>query len=206
MDNCSNIISDPIQISRLFQVFFDYVKFLVDIPESDQCYCRQLFKPVFIKKNTILELEGTIHEYHNFIVSGYMRSFYHSSDGEQITTEISNGPGFFTSYNHFINRTVSTENLHSITDCEMLRISREDVEKASHIGLTSREYTEKALQFYLELSKQRIIDLTTLTGKQRYLKLLHTHPAIIRNVPLTYIASYLGLNAGSLSRIRQEIT
>lgn len=200
------IIKTENKVHRLFQVFFDYVKLLVEIPESDQEYCRQLFKPVFIKKGTILEKGGTLHKYHNFIVSGHMRNFHHDDKGNEITTDINNGPRFFTSYYHFINQTISNENLHCITDCELLRVSRKDVEKASDIGLTSQEYTEKVLRYHLEASKQRIIDLTTLSGKERYLKLMQTHPSIVQNVPLNYIASYLGLNAGSLSRIRHELS
>ena len=53
MNHCT-VITDPDQISRVFQVFFDYVRVLVDIPKSDREYCRQLFEPVFVRKNTIL--------------------------------------------------------------------------------------------------------------------------------------------------------
>lgn len=198
-------INKPADVTRLFEIFFNYVGMLIEIPKSDQEYCRQLFKPVFVKKDTILEKEWTLHKYHNFIVSGHMRNFHHNEEGREITIDINDGPRFFTSYNHFIHQTVSNENLQCVTDCELLRISREDVEQATDIGLTSKEYTAKALQYYLEQGKQRIIDLTTLTGKERYLKLMNKHPSIIQNVPLTHIASYLGLNAGSLSRIRQEL-
>ena len=86
-----------------------------------------------------------------------------------------------------------------------MRVSRDGVDMASNIGITSQEYTEKVLRYHLQAIKQRTIDLTTLTGKERYLKLMRTHPSIVQNVPLNYIASYLGLNAGSLSRIRQEL-
>lgn len=199
------IINEPAEVTRLFEVFFNYVRMLIEIPKSDQEYCRQLFQAVFVKKDTILEREGTLHKYHNFIVSGHMRNFHHNEEGKEITTDINDGPRFFTSYYHFVHQTVSNENLQCVTDCELLRISREDVEQAADIGLTSKEYTEKALQYYLEQGKQRIIDLTTLTGKERYLKLMNKHPSILQNVPLTYIASYLGLNPGSLSRIRQEL-
>lgn len=205
MDNYK-IINEPSEVTRLFETFFNYVRMLIDIPESDQENCRQLFQPVFVKKDTILETEGTLHKYHNFIVSGHMRNFHHNEEGKEITTDINDGPGFFTSYNHFIYQTVSNENLQCVTDCEILRINREDVEKAANIGLTSKEYTEKALQYYMEQGRQRIIDLTTLTGKERYLKLMNKKPSIIQYVPLTHIASYLGLNAGSLSRIRKELS
>lgn len=203
MDDCK-IMNDSDEVTRLFEIFFNYIRILTEIPQSDQEYCRHAFKPVFVKKNTILETEGTLHKYHNFIVSGHMRNFHHNQEGKEITTDINDGPRFFTSYHHFIHQTVSNENLQCVTDCELLRINREDVRNAAGIGLTSQEYTEKVLQYYLESSKQRIIDLTTLTGEERYLKLMNKHPSILQNVPLTHIASYLGLNAGSLSRIRQK--
>ncbi|WP_394993299.1 hypothetical protein [Emticicia sp.] len=41
------------------------------MPEADKQLYRQLFKPVFIPKNTIIELAGTIHPY-PFIVSGFI--------------------------------------------------------------------------------------------------------------------------------------
>ena len=204
--NSYELIQNQDKVSYLFKVFFDFIRVLVDIPKSDQEYCRQLFKPISVKQNTLIEVEGTVHKYHNFIVSGHMRNFYLDENQKEITTDISDGPRFFTSYYHFVHRSISNENLHCITDCELLRISRDDIDIASQVGITSKEYSEKILQHYLESSKQRAIDLTTLTGKERYLKLVKNHPSIIQNVPLAYIASYLGLNAGSLSRIRQEIS
>jgi len=49
------------------------------------------------------------------------------------------------------------------------------------------------------------IELLTLTAEKRYKQLLSKQPHIIQRVPLKYIASYLGINAESLSRIRKKI-
>ena len=190
----------------MFQVLFDFIRQLVDIPERDQEYCLEFFKPFFVKKGTLLESAGMTHKYHNFIVSGYMRNFYHDVNGREVTTDLNDGPRFFTSYNSFINQVASNENLHCITDCKLLRINREDNDTIAKIGIKSQEYIEKILQHYLESSKQRIIDLKTLTAKERYLKMLQDHPSIIKNIPIAYIASFLGINPGSLSRIRQELS
>lgn len=201
-----SFIKDQKEVSDCFELFFNYVRLLTVIPESDQELCRDLFEPVFVEKNTIIESEGTIHNYHNFIVSGYMRNFHLNESHEEITTDINDGPRFFTSYNSFMHRKVSNENLHCITDCKLLRISRDNVDVAARVGASQQEYTEKILQEHLESNKQRIIDLTTLSAKDRYLKLVAKHPSILQNIPLTYIASYLGIKAGSLSRIRNEIS
>lgn len=133
-----------------------------------------------------------------------MRIFHHDQDNQEITTNIIDGPRFFTSYNHFVNRTVSNENLHCITDCELLRIKRDDVDITAKLGITQLDYSLQILQYHLEQNKQRTIDLTTLTAEERYLKLLQNNPSIVKNIPLKYIASYLGIKPETLSRIRKK--
>lgn len=192
-------------LERYFQVMFDHVRLLVDIPPGDQDLCRKNFKPAYVKKGQILEKSGTIHKYHNFIVSGYMRNYHLDEEGQEVTVDINDGPRFFTSYNHFIHGTVSNENIHCITDCELLRIDREDMEVSARLSETQLDYSMKVLQLQLEKDKQRAIALTTLSAEQRYLKLLQESPSIVQNIPLKYIASYLGINPGSLSRIRKEL-
>ncbi len=196
---------NPQDVARYFNTFFDYVRLLVDIHKTDQEICRKYFKPVFAKKDTLIATEGTVHEYHNFIVSGYMRNYHVDEEGQAITSDINDGPSFFTSYNHFVNRTRSNENLHCITDCELLQIKRDDVDLTAKLGITQLDYSLRILQQQLEKKRQRGIDFTKLSAEQRYLKLMRNHPKIIQNVPLKYIASYLGINPGSLSRIRKEI-
>lgn len=197
-------MTDSTNTEHYFDVFFDYVRLLVDIPESDQALCRTYFWPFRIAKDTLLEREGMVHDYHNFIVKGFIRIFHTNEDGEEITTDINDGPRFFTSYNHFINRSVSNENLHCITDCEVLRIRRDDVDITAKLGITQMDYSLQILTQHLEKNRQRTIDMGTLSAEERYLKLLKTSPSIFQNVPLKYIASYLGIKAETLSRIRRK--
>lgn len=103
-----------------------------------------------------------------------------------------------------MNRTVSNENLHCITDCELLRISRDDVEVGARRSSTQKDYTIQILQKHLEEEKRRINDMTSLTAEARYQKFLKEKPTIIRHVPLRHIASYLGITQRHLSRLRRE--
>jgi CRP-like cAMP-binding protein len=184
--------------------FFSFVEEILILPEADKTSIRQLFKPVFVPKDTIIELAGEVPLYHNFIVSGYMRNFYVDKDDNEITSDLNDGSRFFTSYFHFMNRTVSNENLHCITDCELLRISRDDVEVGAQRSSTQKDYTIQILQKHLEADKQRINDMTTLTAEDRYRKFLREKPTIVRHVPLRYVASYLGITQRHLSRLRKE--
>ena len=187
-----------------FEIFLSYVRLLVDIPKIDQEICRKYFKLFSFKKDSIIESAGKVPEYHNFIVSGFMRNFYVDEQGQEITTDVNDSPRFFTSYDHFMNKTLSNENLHCITDCELLRIKRDEVDITVKLGITQLEYTVQILQQHLEKSRQRAIDHTALSAEQRYLKLQEKQPSILHNVPLKYIASYLGIKPETLSRIRKN--
>lgn len=193
-------------MEHYYQSFFDYVEQILTLPESDKVRIRQTFKPFFVPKDTILEAAGTVPQYHNFIVAGYMRNFHLDNDGNEITTDLNDGSRFFTSYFHFMNRTVSNENLHCITDCELLRIDRDDVDLGAENSSTQKDYTIKILQRHLQEDKIRLNDMTTLTAEERYRKFLREKPTIVQHVPLRYVASYLGITQRHLSRLRREST
>ncbi|MGA0555780.1 Crp/Fnr family transcriptional regulator [Larkinella sp. VNQ87] len=190
-------------MEHYYQRLFDYIEEILLLPETDKASIRQLFKPVFVPRDTILEPAGQVPRYHNFIVSGHMRNFYIDHEDREITTDLNEGPRFFTSYFHFMNQTVSHENLHCITDCELLRISRDDVEVGARRSTTQKDYTIQILQKHLEEEKNRINDIATLTAEERYRKFLRQKPAIVQHVPLQYIASYLGITQRHLSRLRR---
>jgi CRP/FNR family transcriptional regulator, anaerobic regulatory protein len=191
-------------MTHYYEKLFDYVAEILVMPEEDKVLCRQLFKPFFIPKDTIIESAGTIPQYHNFIVSGYMRNYHLDNDNNEITNDLNNESRFFTNYFHFMTRTISNENIQCITDCELLRISRDDVDIAANQGITQKDYTVQILNNRLEANKQRAFDMANLTAEQRYQKFLIEKPNIIQNVPLNYIASYLGITQRHLSRIRTK--
>jgi CRP-like cAMP-binding protein len=193
-------------MDHYYDTLFAYISRIIELPEHDRASCRATFKPLWLAKDSMLETAGRTPVYHNFIVSGFMRKFYINEKGEEVTVELNDGPRFFTSYHHFIKQTVSNEYLQCLTDCELLRISKTDAENTAKTSFTQKDYTIRLFQQLLEEDKQRMDDLATLTAEQRYRKLMKNSPAIVQNVPLKYIASWLGIKAESLSRIRREIS
>lgn len=192
-------------MQHYYDALFEYISQIIDIPEHDRAQCRNTFKPLWVTRDTMLELAGKVPVNHNFIVSGFMRKFYVNDKGEEVTVDLNNGPRFFTSYFPFVNQTISNEYLHCITDCELLRITKADADSSSETSITQKDYTIRLFQQIQEEDRQRMNDLATLTAEQRYVKLMKDCPEIIKNVPLKYIASFLGIKPESLSRIRREI-
>lgn len=184
---------------------FDLLAKTVKLSEADTELCLQYLEPVSYPKNRILEAEGKIPRYLYFVVSGFVRLFYYNDKGDEVTTHINCPPGFITSYTHFANQTPSTENLECVTECDLLRIKKQELDHLIQQSPAFRDFSIIVFQQSLAYNEKRAKDLATLSAEQRYLKLLEEQPELLHNIPMQYIASFLGMNAKSLSRIRRKI-
>ncbi len=167
--------------------------------------CIQYFEPVLYPKNRVIEEEGKVPQYLYFVVSGFVRLFHYNDKGDEVTTHINCPPGFITSYSNFTNQTRSDENLECITDCELLRITKTDLDLLTQKSPAFKDFSFFVFQKSLSYNEKRAKELATLTAEKRYLKLMTEHPELLHNVPMQYIASFLGMNPKSLSRIRKQI-
>jgi CRP-like cAMP-binding protein len=61
-------------------------------------------------------------------------------------------------------------------------------------------------QKWATLMQQQLAEMQSKSGEERYLDLLKKRPQLFQRVPQHFIASYLGISAETLSRIRKKIT
>ncbi|MNY11874.1 hypothetical protein D3C86_1449250 [compost metagenome] len=109
-------------------------------------------------------------------------------------------------YSSFITGNPSVEAIQAISQVSLLVIQKN---KLDELVLENQIWTQFlkviAEQQYLELEK-RVFQLQKETAAQRYASLLQNQPQFILQIPLHYLASYLGITQRHLSRIRKEIT
>lgn len=162
-------------------------------------------RKVSIRKGDHFLKQGEQSDSYLFLMNGLMRSYVIDQEGQDITT------GFFCEYELVIEvlslfkRVKSGESIQALTDCEALEITYKDFQRLfqSIHGLT--EWGRLWMTQELFQSKQRTLDMITVLARDRYLQLMVEKPQVIRDSPLKYIASYLGVTDTSLSRIRREI-
>ena len=175
------------------------------LSDTDTILCERYFEPVLFPKNRVIEEEGNIPKYLYFVVSGFMRLFHYNEQGDEITTHINCPPGFITSYLNFINQTKSDENVECITACELLRITKSNLDILTKESDVFKDFSIWVFQQSIAYNENRSKELSSLNAEQRYRKLIKNYPAIIHHVPIQYIASFLGMKPESLSRIRRQI-
>jgi len=176
-----------------------------ELSDSERKLCIQYFEPVLYPKNRVIEEEGKVPQHLYFVISGFVRLFHYNDKGDEVTTHINCPPGFITSYSNFANQSKSDENLECISECELLRITKSDLDLLIQESSAFKDFSFLVFQQSLSYNEKRAKELATLTAEQRYLKLMDEHPELLHNVPMQYIASFLGMNPKSLSRIRKQI-
>jgi CRP/FNR family transcriptional regulator, anaerobic regulatory protein len=177
----------------------------VQLANEDIELCKKYFEAVSFAKNEIIEEQNKIPEYLYFIVSGFMRLFYYDDNGDEVTTQINHSNNFTASYMRFIHGIKAKENVECITDCSLLRISKPNLRTLIDTSDNFKVFSLMIFEQAITIAENRADDLATLSAEQRYKKLLQQKPEILQNVPIQYIASYLGMKPESLSRIRRQI-
>lgn len=165
-----------------------------------------LVSPRKLKKGEYYIQEGKISREISFVASGVLRSFYYNSKGEEITYCFTFANSFITAYSSFLTQTPTPENIQALMDVELYSVSREQIlnlEKTSSNWLHLFKVISE--QEYIKMEK-RIFLLQKETAEKRYEDLLKNEPKYLQEIPLSYLASYLGITNRHLSRIRKSIS
>lgn len=165
-----------------------------------------LFEYRTLKKYDFLVKEGEICQELAFIESGLFHSFYLSSEGEEITLQISWENMMIAAYSSFITNKVSKESIQAITPAKVWILKKTKIEKFLENQVSwSRFLRALADEKYLEI-EQRIFDSQLYSAKERYEDILTNCPSCLDRISLKYLASYLGVTQRHLSRIRKDVT
>lgn len=173
------------------------------LTDSESNFVAEKFSPVTFKKGEYLLEEGKTCEHLTFIVSGYCRVFV-LKDIDENTVHIARDNDFVAAYSSFIGRTPSHEYVQAVTDVEALRITHDDLETLYRNSPKIERVGRLILEHLFVKKENRVIDFIRFSAQERYNSLIENDPDIIFNVPLQYIASYLGIKPETLSRIRAK--
>jgi CRP-like cAMP-binding protein len=160
---------------------------------------------VEFKKNDIILEEGKVNNEYYIIKHGLFRSFVIDYLGNEITTDFFCPNDILIEVASLFLRTPSKESLQALADSVVYKIDYNDFQYlyAAIPGFTEWGRTWMSNQLFL--AKHRAVTMHTQSASQRYLNLMKEKPQIIKEAPLKFIATYLGVTDTSLSRIRKEL-
>lgn len=157
-----------------------------------------------IKKENYFSEAGKIPKQVGFVIEGIIRGCYYNNKGEEITRCFIDEKSLVCDYVNFESNTISSENLQAITNCRLAVFSKNDWEELSHTIVAWDKIKNKMVQLCMH-QKSRKGPVISQDATTRYLEFMTNYPSHINRIPLSYVASYLGVTQQSLSRIRKNI-
>ncbi|RJP59078.1 MAG: Crp/Fnr family transcriptional regulator [Ignavibacteriales bacterium] len=155
------------------------------------------------RKELLLE-SGKVADKIYFLPEGFVRFFHTKKDGSEVTNDFYFAPGFITSFTSLIEQNPSIVNIQAMVKMDLLYIKYKNL-----IALYDQEHKIERLgrliaeQVYIS-SEKHLFSFLNDSPQERYEWLIREYPEYIKNIPLHYLASFLGITPESLSRIRNR--
>lgn len=175
----------------------------VDLSEESSRMLLACVAPCSFKNKELLIRADEYNRYAYFIADGLTRSFW-LDDGEEITTSFSSQCGLVFSMDELYYGKPSQEYVAAIGNVAAYRILLSDLQRLFHERLDMCNYALAIHQNEYRRILQSHRERLTLSARNRYRVFAEQFPEIALRVPLSYVASYLGITLSTLSRLRRR--
>ncbi len=181
-----------------------YIQSRLTLTQNDIDLIKTYFIVEQIPAKTHLLEAGKVERYIYFLDTGIVKG-YQNIDGKIVVQHLVAEQDFFTSLDSFMTETPSLDYYETITASRVLKISKPDFDFLQKETKFWAIFVKEVTNVHLGCKLERIKDFQVLTAKERYLKFVNQYPKLALNVSVDNIASFLGMEPQSLSRIRKQI-
>lgn len=150
------------------------------------------------------EVEKTS-KYVGFVTNGVLRVYYHNDRGDEITNYFIEENHWLSDWDNLGKTATHIANLQAITHCSLIVFLKEDWKQLSQSIVGLNDIIQKIIIKHKSKKLERRSPLISEDTTERYLSFLEQYPNIVNRIPLSYVASYLGMKQQSLSRVRKSI-
>ena len=162
------------------------------------------FTPKKFRKKQYLLQAGDVSRFMAFIIKGAVRQYSVDDKGIEHIIYFGLENWWAGDRESFTMLTPSRYNIDAVEDTEVLLTTYEHLDRLKNsIPAISKMFTTMDQRSYIATQK-RIHASISLTAEERYQELSKNYPDFLQRFPQNMIASYLGISAETLSRIRKK--
>lgn len=186
------------------EIFKEWLYQVPYLKEEDCALFESSLKIKTFKAKELFLNEGKICHVVGFVNKGCFRTYY-LSDGKEINTHFTFEKEFVSDYDSFLQSKTSKYFIQALEDAEIVTFDLPTLQRAYDLSHNWERFGRMISEECYQQINQRVESFLFLNGEQRYLNLLSEKPHIFDRIPLYHIASYLGLERESLSRLRRKV-
>jgi CRP-like cAMP-binding protein len=178
----------------------------VTFEPEEMAIFNSLLEYKIVAKKTILLHEGEMCNFEAFVIKGCVRKYYIDRNGFEVILQfaVENAWVSDISFSIYENEP-SRVFIETLEDCEFLLFSPETKENLFAKAPKFERAFRILMQRNLAVTQDRLFNTISKTATEKYLEFLEHYPTLSQRVAQHYIASYLGISAEFLSKVRTKI-
>jgi CRP/FNR family transcriptional regulator len=189
----------------LMELLFDNIRRYISLSEEEQSLISSFWIIKHLNKGEHLLEEGSICRYDAFVLEGSLKGYIVDPlTGKEEIIFLAIADWWASDLESFHNQHASSLNITAISPTTVALISRSSFDELLERLPKLEKYFRIILQNYATALLQRIYFRNTQDAKSRYRAFLQKHPSLHAQIPQYLIASYLGISAEMLSKIRAQ--
>ncbi|HRH50524.1 MAG TPA: cyclic nucleotide-binding domain-containing protein [Panacibacter sp.] len=173
---------------------------ILKLEENEWNDFSSIWLPLSAKRKTLLTAAGETEKHLYFITEGVQRAFYLHNDKE--ATLVFTYPYSFSGVaDSFLTQLPSRYYFETLTASTFLRTTYQQVHKLMNQHRNIAKLILKATSFALSGVLERQIELQCFSAEEKFRTLLKRSPHVLQLIPHKYLASYLGIDATTFSKL-----
>ena len=177
------------------------------VPMDDaewETFCSYI-RPRRLAKKEHLFTHGQVVKWVGFVNEGCLRYYLLDNAAEERIIYFAMEGWWIGDLGSFNHGQPTLNNLQALTDVELLLLERDGFEEMCARCPAWEKFYRLATQKAYAAIQDRYIQFQAMSAEEKYLWLVKKSPTLFQRVPQHYIASYLGIQPQSLSRIRKKL-
>jgi CRP/FNR family transcriptional regulator len=175
------------------------------ISQEELEYVASVLTVINLKPKDYFLEQGNTQKALGFVTSGLMKSFYLDDKGNEITCWFMSENEYATHFSGFIRQKPSKYFIQCIEPTEIVLLPYTEMQNGYQKYKNLERYGRIVTEEVLVMLENRVESFLFEKAEQRYLNFLKNSPDLFNRISLTDLASYLGIERQSLSRIRNAI-
>lgn len=164
-----------------------------------------IWQPVSCKRKTVLTAAGETERHLYFVLEGVQRAFYVEGDHPEATVVFTYPYSFSGVLDSFLTQTPSRYFLETLTSSHLLRTTHRQIQELMDQSHIIERWVRISTSFALKGVLERQIELLSYSAEEKFRTLLKRSPHVLQLIPHKYLASYLGLDASTFSKLLASV-
>ena len=160
-----------------------------------------IWQPVSYKRKALLTAAGDVERHLYFVTEGVQRAFYMSDNDKEGTIVFTYPFSFSGVADSFLTQRPARYYFETLTSSMMLRTTYAQVSSLMDRYHNFERLIRKATAYSLEGVLERQVELQCFSAEEKFKALLTRSPHVLRLIPHKYLASYLGIDATTFSKL-----